>query len=102
MKPSNFTVVLPEYYDSDAFTQFEVESKGLFMDVTVEVNEQRFRLTFYDIVRLKQDYESAAENNASYFLEANLVVIAKVTKELMLKAISDIYHDNGFNLMRPE
>lgn len=102
MTPTNFTVVLPEYYDSDAFTQFEVESKGLFMDVYVEVNDQQFRLTFYDIARLKQDYESAVENNASHFFEINLVIIAKVTKELMLQAISDIYHENGFDLMRPD
>jgi hypothetical protein len=102
MKDGNLTIDLPEYYDSDELVQFEIESKGLFMDVYVSVNEKRFRLSFYDIVRLKQDYELAIKEGAYYFNEPNLVIVPKVTKDVITKSIYTLYNDGAFDSMTAE
>ncbi len=81
-----YELIFPEYYNDD-LVQFEVESKGYLYGVKLQVDNFLYELVFYDCARLKQDAEE--ENKESfYFHEPNLIIIDRVTKKSIERAIS--------------
>lgn len=79
---TDFSFVLPADFDDYAW---EVEAKGCFAETLMTVAGKRFRLNFYDPVRLNQEIESELERGAAFF-EPNPVIVRSVTKANMQHA----------------
>jgi hypothetical protein len=78
----SFTLHLPHDFDD---YEHEVEAKGYFSEAILEVNEQKYKLTFYDLVRLEQDV-SETLRTTPVFTEKNLLIVPSVTRKDMLNA----------------
>jgi hypothetical protein len=79
---TDFSFVLPAEFDD---YEREVKAKGCFAEAQLSVAGKRYRLNFYDPVRLRQEIESELERGAMFF-EPNLVVIQSVTRTDMHQA----------------
>lgn len=77
---------LPQGYEEYAS---EVESKGWFSDAKLAYSGRRYRLSFYDPVRLAQEIDSEIQRGGIFF-ETNLVVIRSVTRPNMENAVTQL------------
>ncbi len=93
-----FSIIFPDDFENYAW---EVEAKGWFNDVVVEVDGERFRIAFYDIARLSQDIEYELSVKAAFF-EKNIVALKFVNRESIERAIEFIAASDGFARMKPE
>jgi len=67
----------------------EVESKGWFGDATLTYLGRRYRLNFYDPIRLAQEIESETQSGRIFF-EPNLVIVRSVTRPDMESAVTQL------------
>lgn len=81
---SDYQIIWPDDFDKVAWL---IESKGWLQGIEVRLGEQSTELTFYDKVRLAQDIEDDLSSQG-YFLERNVVVIDRVTKEAIEKVVA--------------
>lgn len=72
----DYTLSLPADFSD---YEWEVTAKGCFSEVILTVAGIRYRLNFYDAVRLQQEIESGLESGAMFF-DPNLLVIRVVDK----------------------
>jgi hypothetical protein len=74
----------------DGFAQYEweTEAKGWF-DGRVKVGGSEVTISFYDPIRLAQEVQDALDQ-AGLFFEKNVVVIPKVNRENMEKAVEAV------------
>jgi hypothetical protein len=79
---SSSALILPVDFDD---YEREVEAKGFFSEARLSVSGKRYRLNFYDPVRLGQEIESELQRGGLFF-EANLVVVPSVTRSGMERA----------------
>jgi hypothetical protein len=79
---SDFSLALPA--DFDDFVP-DLKAKGWYGDAVLVVSGRKYRLCFYDPVRLAQEIQSEFERGVEFF-EPNLVVIPAVTRQEMLLA----------------
>jgi hypothetical protein len=79
---SNIVVIPPTDFDN---YEWEVKAKGFFSEAGLLVSGRRYRLNFYDPVRLSQEVESELQRGGVFF-ETNLVVINSVTRFDMERA----------------
>ena len=86
-----FNIIFPDYYSNDEFAQFETESKGYLFGVKMIVDKDVYELVFYDLARLKQDSEDE-QKESNYFHEPNLIILERVSKDLIIKAVTNIYN----------
>lgn len=86
-RDGKYTVHLPDWFDG----QFEAElpSKGLFEHLIIRVGDASYRPRFYDPSRLAQECGDEL-TRASHFAEPNLVVVPRVSRDRMLKAVEDL------------
>ena len=80
---------LPEDFDDYAS---DVRAKGCFSEAWITADGARYRIDFYDPVRLRQDVELTFKDGHSLFFEPNLVVIQEVTRAEMEKAANLLLH----------
>ncbi|MGZ0052400.1 hypothetical protein [Brevibacillus gelatini] len=95
---SGYTVI---FTNNTELAEFEALNKGYRNDVFVKIDEDYYNLRVYDIVRLKQDFESEMEDYGYYSVEPNLVLVTEVTTDNILKIISQLYEDGYFNHLKP-
>lgn len=81
--------------------EYEAVDKGYRNDVFVKIQEDYFNVRVYDIVRLKQDFESEVEEYGYYSADPNLVLVTEVTTDNVLKIISQLYEEGYFNHLKP-
>ena len=79
---SRFSFELPADF---ADYEWEVEAKGWFFEARVMISGKRYRLNFYDPVRLGQHVEEELQRGGAFF-EPNLVIIQSVTRANMERA----------------
>ncbi|CAN1576165.1 hypothetical protein MCELHM10_03905 [Paracoccaceae bacterium] len=94
----DYSLALPADFDDYAP---DLEAKGWFGDAVLIVSGRRFRLCFYDPVRLAQEIESEFERGAEFF-EPNLVVIPSITKQKMLLAAERLAGSKRLDQLLPE
>ena len=68
---------------------WQIESKGWFVGLEIHVGGKTLKPTFYDPVRLSQDIAEEI-SSGGLFTEPCLIVINKVTQELIERAIADL------------
>jgi hypothetical protein len=84
--------------DFDERAAWEVELKGLFESaVAVLPNGLEIPLSFWDPVRLSQGISDAVKLGRVCFAEPGLVIIPKVTRENMERAIEELAADKFFD-----
>ncbi|WP_051379589.1 hypothetical protein [Bradyrhizobium murdochi] len=79
---SGFSFDLPADF---ADYEWEVETKGWFSEARIIVSGKRYRLNFYDPVRLSQEIESELQRDGAFF-EPNLLIVQSVTRANMEQA----------------
>lgn len=95
---SNFSFSLP--WDFKDY-EWEVTAKGCFSEAWMTVSEKRYRLNFYDIVRLSQEVESELKRGDVFF-ESNLVIVRSVTKLDMEQAAERLMQSGQVASLIPE
>lgn len=80
--------------------EWEVTAKGCFSEVFLTVSGLRYRLNFYDAVRLHQEIESALESGQMFF-EPNMFVIQAVDKAQIEKAVDLLVRSDQARLLLP-
>jgi hypothetical protein len=69
----------------------DMRIKGFVDDVRVTVDGVRYRISFYDVDRVR--YEAAqCEVGPCYFVR-NLVIVPEVTEQCMIKAVEHLFRD---------
>ena len=93
-----YKIEFPKDYKENSLIQFEAEAKGYLYGVLLTVNNIKYTLSFYDIIRLKQDVEEELEDN-NYFFESNLIIVNRVKKEVIIKTIDRLVKKNEFKFL---
>lgn len=84
-------IIFPDWYD-DVF-EFECESKGCILDLTLQVNNAEYTHSFYDIHRFIQEAQDEISERG-FFQEINVVILKKVNKDNILKFFSELLKYN--------
>lgn len=95
---SEYNLTFPEDFKD---YEWEVTAKGCFSEALLTVAGIRYRLNFYDAVRLQQEIESAMESGAMFF-EPNLLVIKAVDKARMEEAAELLVRSDQARFLQPE
>jgi len=95
---AHYVVNFPAYFDEHST---EIEAKGYFDDLTVDVGDVRYKPLFYDTARVRQEYEDHLAGGAAAFVEPNLVIVRKVTSATIEAAIDELARA-GFRALVPE
>ena len=95
---SNFTVL---FTDNTELAEYEAVNKGYRNDVFVKIQHDYYNLRIYDIIRLKQDFESEVEEYGYYSTEPNLVLVSEVNTENIKGIICRLYDDGYFKHLKP-
>lgn len=95
---SDFTVI---FTDDTELAEYEAVNKGYRNDVFVKIQEDYYNLKVYDIVRLKQDFDSEVEAYGYYSAEPNLVLVTEVSTDNVMKIIAQLYEDGYFHHLKP-
>ena len=75
---------------------WQLESKGWFEGLEIVVDGRTLKPVFYDSVRLSQEIADEI-SRTGFFFEHFLIVISKVTKELMEQAVADLAKTGGLD-----
>lgn len=92
---SDYSLVLPGHFKEDAWL---IEAKGWLAGVTIEVGDERFRLEFYDPVRLAQTVADELDQGGLIVL-AHVIVVPRVTLAAIEAAVQGLA-DQDFALLR--
>jgi hypothetical protein len=94
-----FTIEFPEGYD-ERF-EFETPLKGWLAGVVVRLEDgSRYKLCFYDPVRLQQTVDDGAQMGRAYFTEPGLVIVPEVSTEGIREAVSGLVRENFFQHLK--
>jgi hypothetical protein len=90
------TLLFTEDFDERA--AFEIEQKGWCGIALVKLpGGARIKLFFYDPVRLAQDLENGLTRGAVCIAEPCMIVVPRVTREYMEKAVNQLFENGYFN-----
>lgn len=62
---------------------------------------ERYRLFFYDPVRMRQELEIQARSGKPYLAEPNFVLLPEVTTETVRNAVHGLWQDGYFEHVKP-
>jgi hypothetical protein len=100
VKSTPFSVIFPPWFDEIA--ALEHQSKGWLADVEVRLEDgTRYRLHFYDPVRLAQDLEAYTKLGKPYLAEPNMVVVPEVCPPAINAAVAGLCADGVFAHFQP-
>jgi hypothetical protein len=95
-----FRIVFPK--DFDERMEFEMPSKGYLNNVEVCLEDgSRYRLCFYDLVRLQQTVEDDLQRGRPFFAEPGLIVLPEVTTEAIRQAVAVLWGEGFFGQLKP-
>lgn len=85
------------YFDEDSdYSEFLYCNKDYRLGVIVVQNDSKYRINIYGITRLNQEFNDSINNNEVFYVEPNLIVVEKVTKQSIIKAILEICKEFNF------
>jgi hypothetical protein len=83
----------------DSFDDDVWESKGYYPNAILKIGNDKFRLTFFDPVRLGQDIADEMKDQA-FFITENLVVVPSVNRENLEKVARLIVSTGQISLLK--
>ncbi|MHC4049052.1 hypothetical protein [Bradyrhizobium sp. 25ACV] len=95
---SDFSLDFPADF---ADYEWQLEAKGWFSQSLLIVAGKRYRLNFYDPVRLRQEIEDMLAKGEAFF-EPNLVVVRSVTRASMEGAAAQLAQSSTLALLLEE
>jgi hypothetical protein len=75
---------------------WQLESKGWFGGLEIIIDGRTLKPVFYDLTRLSQEVGDEI-SRAGFFSEHFLIVISKVTRELMEQAVANLARTGGLD-----
>ena len=95
--PAAYKLVFPEWYDERG--EWEAEEKGWLQGVEIRYADGAVQpLFFYDPVRLAQDLEHEDADAMPFIASSGLIVIPRITRELMVRAVATLMEEGHFPL----
>ena len=95
----------PELFFNQGFderTAFEAELKGYYGNALVQLPAgTRFKVCFYDPIRLAQDLERGQESGEVCIAEPGLIVVPRVTLHYMERAVASLFKNGYFDGITP-
>ncbi|MFI1169862.1 hypothetical protein ACH4UM_41610 [Streptomyces sp. NPDC020801] len=85
-----YDLQLPDYLSG---YEVETEAKGYLVGVKVVSSGATFELAVYDVVRLAQEVADEVQSDG-YFTVANLVVVPRVTRAEITRAVERLSRGN--------
>ena len=90
------------FHGFDERTAFEAELKGYYDQAVVQLpTGKRFKLCFYDPIRLAQDLERGQETGDVCIAEPGLIVVPRVTVHHMEQAVTRLFETGYFDQIVP-
>lgn len=93
---TDYELSLPDDFDD---YEWELESKGWFDQAVMICDGNKYKLSFYDPVRLAQDIEYELSSVGAFF-EENVVVIRTVDRASMEKAVEYLASSGGYKTLQ--
>jgi hypothetical protein len=88
--------------DNSELSEFEASSRGYRSDIFVGVNSKNYyHLNVYDIVRLKQDFDSEINYYGFFGIEPNVILVNKVTLKEIKYTVEMLFRQNYFDKIKP-
>lgn len=87
--------------DNSESAQYEAYSKGYRSDIYVLLNEEYYHLYFYDIIRLRQDFDCEFKDYGYFSVEPNLILVKEIKLEFIEKTVLMLISDSYFDRIRP-
>lgn len=78
----------------------ETPDKG-WLEIKVRLPTGHYRLCFYDVARLKQALEDELSEGLISFTEPGLIIVPKVTTEVVRRAVAERYCAGFFRHLVP-
>lgn len=85
---------------NDERTEFEAIAKGWRNDIYVKSGSQYYHLNVYDIVRLKQDFETELEDYGIYNSDPNMVLVNEVSRDEIKRQVARLYENKYFEAIK--
>ena len=87
--------------DDSELMEFNSINKGYRGDIYVKLNDSYYNLNFYDIVRLKQDFEKEIEDYGIFSPDPNIVIVKDVNKNEIKESIENLKRKKYFDEIKP-
>jgi hypothetical protein len=82
--------------------EMEAPARGYLSDVVVQFgNGIRYKVFFYDPVRMRQDLEEYTKLGRAYLAEPNLILLPEVSTDNIIKAVHGLWKDGYFQHLKP-
>jgi hypothetical protein len=95
---ASYSLVFPEDFDE---YESEVTAKGWFGNARLNFSGKKYRLIFYDPVRLGQEIEDELQRGCAFF-EPNLIIVRSVTGSDMERAVESLVGSGQTSSLVPE
>ena len=85
------------YGEKTEIAEFEAINKGYRNDITVVINEKKYKLYITDMIRLHQDFDSETEDEGTFQNEPNMIIVKEVSNEEIEKTIEELFNQGFFD-----
>ncbi len=90
------------FLDNSEIAEFEASSRGYRSDVFVKINHGNiFHLHVYDIVRLRQDFETEVDSYGFFDIDSNIILVKEVVVDNIKLTIERLFKQKFFDRIKP-
>jgi len=87
--------------DISELKEFDSVNRGYRSDIFVKIGSDSFRLHVYDIIRLKQDFDSEISIYGYFGIEPNIILVNKVSLVYITETIVNLHKQKYFEQIKP-
>ena len=89
------------FADDSEYMETNSIDGGSRNDVLVQIKDQLYHPSFYDIFSLKQDFDRAIAKNQVYEIDNTIILVKEVSKKEIIRAVISLYESNFFDKVKP-
>ena len=89
------------FADDSEYTETNSIDGGSRNDVLVQIEDQLYHPSFYDIFSLKQDFDRAIAKNQVYEIDNTIILVKEVSKKEIIRAVLFLYKSKFFDKVKP-
>lgn len=87
--------------DDSEYSEIVSIANGSRPDVLVQLDDELYRLSFYDIFSLTQEFNEAIAANQPYDIDNNIILVPKTSREEIVKAVLHLADNGYFKKVKP-